>query len=225
MEFAKFCSPLETSSLFFSRPENMIDPWEGHTPKGNFSDEYYKELSDDIRIKLIEHAKSTIPGMVRKDLAINCWHINRTESEAFWRNYSNRGIAIQSTFGSLKKAMIDPNYAIYIGAVKYKDHDSDAIDQGNLFNQILWKRRSFEYEQELRAVIWALADEEGKGPKAFSHPKGQHVKIDVNTLVEKVHTTPFENDEWFTELVISICRKYGYSFPVLRSNLMEPPHS
>ncbi|MDB5190175.1 MAG: hypothetical protein JWN49_501 [Parcubacteria group bacterium] len=223
MEFAKFCSLLETSSLFFSRPENLIDPWEGHTPKGNFADENYKDVPDDVKAMLIEHAKLTLPGMVRKELAVNCWHINETESEAFWRNYSDRGIAIQSTFGKLKNSFVDPDYSIHIGAVEYKDHNVDTIDPTNIFHQILWKRRSFDYEQELRAVIWALEDAKGKGAKPFTNPKGQYIKIDISTLIENVYTTPFEKEDWFSDLIKDISKRYGFSFPISKSNLMQTP--
>ena len=41
--------------------------------------------------------------------AINCWHMNDHESAAMWKLYlkSNEGIAVQSTYETLRDSIID----------------------------------------------------------------------------------------------------------------------
>lgn len=227
MDFAKFCSLLEKSELFFAKPETFKDPWEGYLPKKHYEDSGYDpSLPEDVRIALINMAKNHSHQFIRNDLGVNCWHIGECESEAFWRNYSDRGVVIQSTFGKLKESFSGVmDYDVYIGTVEYKDPLTDIVDTGNMFNQILWKRDSFSYEKELRAVIWARANSEGRGIKDFNGLKGQALKVDIDSLIEKVYSTPFEKDLWFNDVVNDVIRKYGFKFTSFKSTLMDNPLS
>ena len=223
MDIAKFVSLLEKKSLFFSKPSNFKDPWEGYFTKRHYDSRSYENLSKEIGNEMISSAKKTTE-MVREEVGVNCWHINDCESEAFWRLYSNKGIVIQSTFGRLKKSFnVDSVRSIYIGTIEYKDPDVDLVNLENMFNAILWKRKSFSYENELRAVIWSRENRDGKGPVPFETSRGQFIPIDINTLVENIHTSPFEKDNWFNKLVIDIIKRYGYDFVCNRSTLLDHP--
>lgn len=223
MDLAKFCDVLEKSSIFFIKPEKFPDPWEGFSPKMHFEEESYKSIPAELRQTLIKIEKEDTPKIVRGQFAVSCWHISNFESEAFWRNYSKRGIALQSTFGRLKESLSNTDYSIYIGKVEYKDHDTDSIDSGNLFYRILWKRKSFEYENELRAVIWDKENSDGKGAKTFKESNGEYLGVDLNVLIENIYTTPFESDSWFNNIVGDLIRRYGYNFPCKKSQLMDKP--
>lgn len=224
MDFAKFCDLLEKRSLFFSKPENFKDPWEGFFTKKHFEEQSYENFPPQARKAMVEMAKNSHPELTRKTLAVNCWHINDSESEAFWRNYSERGVAIQSTFGRLRDSFKENlDYTIYIGEIEYKNHEVDTIDVGNLFNSILWKRKSFEYERELRAVIWEKEFSGPGSPRLFDTPKGQNMKVDLGILIENIYTTPFETGDWFKGLVDDTVKRYGLSVPCIKSSLMDGP--
>lgn len=225
MDLAKFCDFLERRSVFFTKPKMFKDPWEGHYTQRHFEESFYENLPDEARKIFIQSAKETIPNLTRETFGVNCWHINENESEALWRNYSERGIAIQSTFGKLKECFKgNTEYNIYIGKVEYKDHRIDLLDMSNLFNQILWKRKSFEYENELRAVIWSSENIQNKGQKPFNHKNGSNIKISPEILIEKVYTTPFEKEEWFNDLVKNLIKKYEFNFSCDKSDLMKKPN-
>ena len=224
MDLAKFCDVLEKKSLFFIKPEKFPDPWEGYLPKKHFEETSYEGIPEQFRGTLIKLAKETTPELVRKQFAVNCWHISNSESEAFWRNYSERGIAIQTTFGRLKESLKNEvEYSVYIGKVEYKDHNIDIVDVGNLFNHILWKRKSFEYENELRAVVWEKENADGKGVRNFNESTGHYINTNLDTLIENIYTTPFERSDWFNKLVNSLIIRYGFNFPCIKSNLMDKP--
>ncbi len=223
MDFAKFCDVLEKNSLFFVKPNCFEDPWEGHLPKKHYDETSYEDVLKD-HVQFIIRTDKIMTERAREDFAINCWHISDFESEAFWKKYSERGIAIQTTFGRLKESFKDnDHYEIFIGKVEYMDHNTDFIDTRNAFNQILWKRKSFEYENELRAVIWQIGAREGKGARDFDVQKGQEVNLDLSVLVENIYTTPFEKDEWFNSLVHNLIQRYGFNFPCIKSDLMDKP--
>ena len=86
------------------------------------------------------------------------------------------------------------------------------------------KRKSFEHERELRAVIWTL--EHGKnswGPEnKFKEVSGLYVPVDVPTLVERVHIAPTAPN-WVRELIDSLIKRFGYTIPVVQSSLAEAP--
>lgn len=86
--------------------------------------------------------------------AVNCWHANEHESAAMWKLYlkSDEGIAIQSTYKRLKESIIDDE-DVLIGKVNYIDYETDIIDPNNQYGSLIHKRKSFEHEKEIRAVI------------------------------------------------------------------------
>ena len=70
---------------------------------------------------------------------INCWNIAEHESAAMQKLYvkNDYGIAIQSTFGQLSKALDNTNYKIYTGKVRYIDYENDEIEFGHIFQPFL----------------------------------------------------------------------------------------
>lgn len=94
---------------------------------------------------------------------INCWSLGEYESAALWRMYvpPEGGVAIRSTFRRLIKCLLpseedkDPGMGntVFMGRVHYIDYERDLIPEGNSFWPFVHKRRSFEFEQEVRACI------------------------------------------------------------------------
>jgi len=224
MDFTKFISLLDKSALFFARADTLNDPFEGSYSKANIQlrPEIYK---NGIPPKALEDA-SKFYKFNTKCTVINCWHLNEHESAAMWRLYlkSNEGIAIVSTFNRLKDCFKAGNHNIHIGKVKYIDYEKDWLPEGNTFYPFVHKRKSFEHEQELRAVIQEHSYKKSGGIDWFKPPfdDGIYVQVDLNVLIDKIYLAP-TSPQWLFKLVISVTRKYGLDQEVLQSSLDDVP--
>lgn len=215
MDLAKLLAILENKNLYFSRPNKFGDQFEGSITKEAF-----------------EHWKTNFPmppsgfmKIIRERSFINCWHMNEYESEAMWKLYidSKFGISVQSTISRLIKSLEqEDRFYVFIGEVRYLDYDKDIFDYGNIFNYFLAKRKSFEHEKEIRALV----DLGIENPKAKSNTlhfeSGIDIQIDVQELIETIYIAPF-SPKWYSELIKSLVKRYNYNFPVVQSNLERLP--
>lgn len=179
--------------------------------------------------------------------AVNCWHENDFESAAMWSLYlkSNEGIAIQTTFSKLKKSIIDKE-TVYIGRIRYIDYENEIIESTyNFFNSVLLKRKSYEHEREIRAVVvkWPIVEKnDDESPSASPNQEdnndnlgkmdllgapstvgnGIEIQVDVDELVENIFIAP-SAPYWFLNVVKNVCIKYGYDFNITKSSLNDSP--
>lgn len=163
---------------------------------------------------------------MREFIFVNSWHLGEHESAAMWRLYlnGNEGICIKSTCQGLIDSVSNYNtYNVYVGLVKYANYDADFLPTDNLLKPYFFKRRSFEHEREIRALIWTLAN--GKNDlKANKHAndKGIYVDVDLNTLIKIIHVSPAA-PYWLEELVRSVTARYGLAVEVKKSDLASGP--
>jgi hypothetical protein len=253
MELAEFVSMLNRKGLFFVKANKLRDPYEGIIPqhsniirssgnnegqKQNFQGRHeFNHVNHRVPQTMIEQFQ-----MYRQLVLINPWHYNEYESAAMWHLYSheNAGIAIQSTTRRLSECFRD-NYedTIWIGKVQYLDFAKDWMNEwNNLFQAFVTKRKSFEYENEIRAVTCLpddnvnhelLANTATEGSNVFSSrertinpkeltDKGKYVSADLQLLVEKVYVAPYA-ESWFEEVVESLLSKYDLDPVVIKSDL------
>lgn len=218
MDFAKFVSLLDKKALYFTRSDRFTDKFEGAIPKLTVKAREAELL--DLGSPLAETALREISRStqsVRKWIFVNCWYMNNYESDAMWQIYGqkNNGIAIRSTFVKLKDSLISPDCVMHIGTVNYIDYDKDILAEGNVFHAIFSKRRSFEYEHELRAVFQ-------KPSLGNDSPAGLYIPCKLDILIDEIFVSPASSD-WFKELVGSTLEKYGIDKKVKPSNLDEDP--
>jgi len=228
MSFTKLVSLLESRCLFFSRADKLGDPFEGSWPKINVVARF--EIPDDIpeksRPAFLEAMKnmSKFCKNLPKAAALNCWHMNEHESAAMWKIYleSNEGMAIQSTYKKLRDSLIDEEQ-IYMGMVKYIDYQTEGIDASNLMSPFMHKRKSYEHEREVRALImkWPITGDTMDFSKE-TVADGLRVTVNMEVLVERIYVAPY-SPGWFEELVKSVVAKYSYDFEIKHSGLDEPP--
>ena len=135
MDFTKFASLLDKSSLFFCSADRLGDPFEGSWSIVNFetmSERYPPEAAEAIR--------QAMPNIerLRSQCCINCWHWNEFESDAMWKIYTGQsaGIAIKTDFASLAESFIEDT-TIYIGKVNYVDYKNSIIPETQLIFCIL----------------------------------------------------------------------------------------
>src|SRR3990172_7066486 len=180
MDFTKYLSFLEKRALFFTRSDKFDDPYEGSTTQANVTNRstVYKNASPSWLEQWSLWS--------RQWTYINCWHMNEYESAAMWSLYAktNEAIAIQSTYQRLFDCLPPKTY---VGKVHYIDYDKDWLPEGNTFFPYVHKRKSFEHEQELRAVIQEIPlNESGGFDKLKVNPEsGRVINVDAQNLAEK----------------------------------------
>ncbi|MGD0954016.1 MAG: hypothetical protein ABR985_16770 [Methanotrichaceae archaeon] len=246
MDFTQFVSLLDMNTLYFSRLDFLSDPYEGSLPLANinkrnkgFTEEtikLYKSIFPsfdyDEYMKQYIKRSSWTKQEERKLFFINFWHLNEYESHAMWNQYSkNGGIAIQSTFDKLCNSLSKIDRTIWIGKVKYIDYRTEAIPEDNTLKPLLHKRKSFEHERELRAIVQPL-DPGLKIPydyadaieeilkKQGQSTRGIYLGVDLETLIERIYVSPLAED-WLVNLVKSIIRKYRLDKEVEFSSLAD----
>ncbi len=252
MGLAEFVSMLNRKALFFVKANKLRDPYEGNISQFNNMIRYKdhkKEQKGNPDSNGINHVDHTVAQtavqqfeIYRQLVLVNPWHYNEYESAAMWSLYSheNAGIAIQSTTRRLSECFKENNEdVIWIGKVQYLDFSKDWMAKWtNLFEAFVTKRKSFEYENEIRAVtclpsdnlshklLSNTAEEESNifssqnrtvYPKDLTD-KGKYVSASLEILVEKVYVAPYA-ESWFEEVVESLLSKYELDPVVTKSDL------
>lgn len=239
MDFTKFVSLLDKQAIYFVRADKLGDPLEGSSTKVD-AEHRNKELEKSGFYDLIEFY-SNRSKRLREYGVISCWHKNKYESAAMWKLYlkSNGGIAITSTVRRLKASIKDKRRDVNIALVNYIDFDKALPDRiidlpRELFriHQFLCKRKSFEHECELRAIIYSdplpkLARGHKLEPQDMelcSSPfkDGLYIPVDLELLINKIYVAP-TTPKWLHELVQAVTRKYGLKKEVCQSSLDEKP--
>jgi hypothetical protein len=228
VSLTKFTWLLQKRALYFCRSDLMGDPFEGYStrPRPALEEEFVRSLMSDPQNSLTEadarrHFRLImgIGPSLRKDLFLNCWHMNEEESFAMWKIYASRNdsVCIQSRF--LKLHSLLPDYC-FLGVVRYIDYDTDYIDWTNSLNYIVHKRQTFAHERELRSVIWAVQHLQDK--LKFVENRGIEVPIDPNALVETIFLSP-DSEPILQDVVSGLLQTYGITAPVVRSQVNAPP--
>ena len=157
MDFTKFVGLLNSQELYFTRPDKFEDVFEG-----SFSQATIRDIEANFQgtPEQMAHQKMLLTqGLFKKASTllngVNCWHMNDHESAAMWKLYlkSNEGIAIQTTYTRLRQALMPSEHQCFMGVMHYIDYDNDLMGSDNLFIPLVHKRRSFEHEREVRAVV------------------------------------------------------------------------
>lgn len=233
MDFTKYVSLLSARALYFSRADQFEDSSEGakglrrrkevwdehylhffrqairNPPDGYKSDKTDEEVEAEAQ-RLLRDLELGGESS-RSKTFINCWHESSYESAAMWRLYSSflpNAVAVKTTYDALYKSLgKDP--AIRIGRVHYIDLNRQYAG----VNDAYWrKRKSFEHEREVRAVLMDRA----------SSDTGKLVGCDTDILIKNVYVSP-EAPTWFTRLVNDVNRKFGMEVEVSDSTFNEEP--
>jgi hypothetical protein len=227
MDLSKYVSLLENAALFFPRVDSMDDPYEGATSHANKcmrSAVYNGSIPPSVFAARTAHLL-----WERQWTFINCWHMNEHESDAMWRLYARTtdAVAIQSTYARLHKVL---PCGTQLGIVKYIDYNTDWMPEGNSFYPFMHKRKSFEHERELRALIQDTPlkpDPNGSAASVFDYDHanqgaGRMVSVRLQELVETIYIAPTAQT-WFRDIVKGVTAKYQIDLPVEQSALDQSP--
>ena len=205
LDLSKFLDLLISKRLFMARSDKFEDQYEG-----TFSEPTYEEIK-----KLLEDNPKYLDAYKskRKNIVISSWHANSYESYAMWQVFTknNEGLAIQSTVGRLKKSLTEPKANQYIGEVNYIDYKKEHIPFDDDFFPFLFKRKSFQYENEIRVItdVSHLDMQVNEGVK---------VETDINKMIERLYIHP-KSENWYKKLVIEVVKQLGYHFAIEKSDL------
>lgn len=206
MDLSKLIDLLLSRKMFMSRSDKFEDQYEG-----TFSEPTYEEikrLSAD-NPEFLHYYKQH-----REQVVISSWHLNEYESFAMWQIFtqSQEGLAIQSTIGRLQKAFApETQFRQYIGEVNYIDYKKEYIPFDNAFFPFLFKRKSFQYERELR-IITDVSDFDMK------IDNGLKIDVDICQMIERIYIHP-KSENWYKNLVIELVKRLGFDFGIGKSDL------
>ncbi len=230
MDFTKYMAMISDQCLYFSRADLLGDPFEGSYPKRNIEmrkvkAEFDRQHISPENMSSFLNAVENTSHYNRREIylnSVNCWHLNNHESAAMWKLYlkSNEGIAVQSTYRRYRDAFNTTEKDVYIGQVRYLDYEAEVMPRDDsLFSAFLHKRKSFEHEREVRAVI---QDRELFHTRNESMPPGTRVRVDLNKLIERVYVPP-SSPEWFVLLLLTVSGRLGLNISVHSSRLDGDP--
>ena len=206
LDLSKFLDLLLSKKLFMSRSDKFEDQYEGTFSEPTF--EEIRKLSID-NPDFLNYYKTH-----REKVAISSWHINEYESFAMWQIFTqnSEGLAIQSTIGRLQKALQpEEHFQQYIGEVNYIDYKKEYIPFDDLFFPFLYKRKSFQYEREVRIISDVTQNN-------LKLNDGLKINVDVNLLIEKIYIHP-KSEHWYKNLVIQLVAKLGFDISIEKSDL------
>ena len=206
LDLSKFLDLLLSQKMFMSRSDKFEDQYEG-----TFSEPTFEEIKKIAanNPEFLDYYKSH-----REKVAISSWHTNEYESFAMWQIFTKNqeGLAIQSTIGRLKDALQPEQLTKqYIGEVNYIDYKKEYIPFDDNFFPFLFKRKSFQYEREVR-IITDVTEQN------ISINDGLKINVDINMLIEKIYIHP-KSENWYKRLVIELVTKLGFDFEIEKSDL------
>ena len=215
MDFTKFLSMLEDSSIFFSRADLFEDPFEGEVPKGNAA------LQNFVKSK-VKSSKFSLPVAADKNrIMISCWHMSSYESAAMWKLYGNgsEAICVTTKYAKLENQLVK---GANIGLVQYVNHNRAWVPENNIYYPFMFKRKSFEHEKEVRALI--DSEKIHKEDLSSLTTYGFKNRIDLNVLIDEIYVDPTASD-WFLGLVQKVVDRYGVKAKIIKSPLYNSPNT
>jgi hypothetical protein len=229
LDFTKFVSLLDRKALFFIRGDKLSDKFEGSLPKKSIKKRAQAlEILPDKERAIMLRTMPKVFQQIRENIFINCWSKGVFESAAMWNIYlkSDEGVAIQSTYKKLKESFSKcTTHDVLIGEVKYIDYENEYFPSDNMFYPFLHKRKSFEHEQEIRAIIFIIKGgvfESNENSEIKKYETGIYVPIDIDILIENIFVSP-KAEPWFRELVESVIKNYHINKNVRQSSLTDDP--
>ena len=147
MSFAKFCSLLERSALFFSLVGDMVDRYEGfvYPPRPREHGDRLRQAESIAHDKLQEFVRTAL---------ISCWTEFNHESSLMWEAHAGaEGVAIRTTFQDLRESIRSvAELPVTFGQVKYVDYRQQEVPRFG-WAPLFHKRIEYREEGEVRAVL------------------------------------------------------------------------
>ena len=235
MDLSKFHDLFANQELYFRRVDTFKenDPQEAlpeddfvRTTRGLVKGDIYDEQE-------LRHSQAT-NRQFSESTFISCWHLYEGETLRMWHEYGE--IAVFTTYDLLHGALNALLDDVDLGAVRY---GHEHVRRYNLIHFLFTKRRHFEKERELRAVLTSrdpvaglnrhydadnrvyrepLDDLNKLHPWVHDHKRR---RIDLSKLVQEVRVSPWAAQETFDDVQMFV-RSVSPSCLVKWSELKSP---
>ena len=228
---------LEEEKLWFSRMDKMNDDHEGAISEFNIEirrAQYWDQLAkipwalgkSPSEEKYLETMSKMHLGS-RKCTFANCWQMSDYEDFNMWRSYVGErsdGVMIEPTFRNLILSFVHVfEHPIVCGKIIYEDRSVQPIDDSNMYKIFLSKRKEFESERELRALLWLSPYKNGiLDYDKYDEVSGIEVPVNLKQLVNNIVVSPFSSNTMYEE-VQRLTQAKGLSDPK-RSSLSVKPN-
>jgi hypothetical protein len=234
MDLTKFVSLLQRKSLFFCRKDKLEDHFEGNTSDSNWIRRYNsyatqhlhsknnKELSHLEILEKVDRLYE-IDSKMKSMHTICCWNISNSESAALWKIYSdfNQGIMISSKVTSLISAFENTNESVDLSEVKYINHYTDNIPDGDSIIPAIHKHIAYSYEKELRLIHAVKYDNNLFYDWSKEEIEiGKYLNVDLDKLIDEITISPY-SPNWYIKLIENLCQTYGLKTIVMKSELSK----
>jgi hypothetical protein len=188
LDLFKFKDLLETSTLYFARPDTFTDSFEGRFSEGNHSkasksDEIFSRL---YKVNHNEKGSADYHEIHRKVVFISCWHRDTKESLEMWQAYTQSSDSVVITTSRKALRQFLPK-GIMQSAVRYSPLDAPRTEftHNSLF---FYKPLRYSFEREFRLLRTPQPDEIFH----FEDPKDKFRRVPIPTrkIVHRVITHP-----------------------------------
>lgn len=186
MDVGKFEDLVRSSTLYFSRPDRFIDPFEGRFSLGNSERMSRSDQAFRQAYRIDDSSMAGYPEIHRTVVFISCWHRNTRESSEMWRAYTSspESIVVTTSAKALRRFL---PAKIMKYAVKYAplDFPRTEFSHNALF---YYKPSAYRIENEFRL----LRSPEPNESFYSNNPADAYRRIQINTkkILHRVITHP-----------------------------------
>lgn len=197
MNLPKFLNLLN-GNLYFNRIDQFEDVFEATYPE--FNKRVRKGNGQPIPRAFYDQVEEGAQNW----FYVSCFHKSEQETAFMWKQYSEKdGIAIVSSIERLKQCFSNVKENIYICDVQYIDFDAEFMPENNIIHLALYKRKSFQAEQEVRCLYF-----DHPSYSAYNDQTGILFPVDLKQLISKVYISPYA-PKYLEEDVRILLTKYN----------------
>jgi len=201
-------------TLYFRRADGFDDLCECMPPEDFFQ---VVQRSDAFGAGVGPHQWLRFCHHTRSEIFLNCWHLSQHESYAMWKLYAgvDAGIAIKSTFRRLKDVLQMSQEHCGVGLTNY---DTSHLEM-NAVALAMYKRPHFQYESEVRAMVWRdcqemFFDMDSSEPlpeplPARAGPLHVKVRVEIACLIDEVVLAPW-SPPYLGDVLHDIMKAYDF---------------
>lgn len=224
MDLAKLVSILDHQALYFPVVAALGDKLEGALPRVP-PGATPLDKRDAWHVRCFNRAVTFV----------NCWHMSPVESDAMWAVYAHQGVAVQTSFDRLSKAINqrpaahppDPDQTVVGGKVTYVDPNEEA-EVGYVWanvTEVRRKRRWYEYEQEVRLVYTRFSNYPAPpygSALELGTPKlmGVWVSCDLAQAISAIVVAP-HTPRYLEESVRAVVKRFCLDPSIVRRSRIE----
>lgn len=223
-DLPRYLDLLLRSALFFNRADKFEDPFEGKFNK--LSREAVLEAAGDGGNVMEEQRLEELLREVsekRVTVTVNPWHENQDENYAMWNIYArgSYGLAIQSTYERLKQAFACSDKPVNIGKVIYYNEQREHIPLNSSFSPLLWKRKIYQYEREVRCcTLISDTEDDHFNWQSQDEYSGVFVPVDLQVLIERIYISPY-SPGWFRDLIARVNEQFKIRSEIVHSAIFH----